>query len=85
VIGYALEDSVDNEHSSTNAESLEPLLSVETVSVDLEHFTSELSDEHLEDQDEDPDSNEHKVGVNTLENVELVMDLARTDHVENLE
>lgn len=57
----------------------------ETFRAHFEDHTSELGDADLEAEDEEPDSHEDRVGKHALEHVEFVMDLARAEHVDDLE
>lgn len=52
--------------------------------MNFKYFSGELSDKDLENEDRDPDYQEHRVMEQTLEYVELVVDLLRVQHVEDL-
>lgn len=80
-----LDQEVDGQDGGTNCEGDEPLLPGETFGAHFEDYTSELGDEDLESEDEEPDSHEDRVREHSLEDVEFVMDLARAEHVDDLE
>ena len=53
--------------------------------MDLEDLSGVLGDNELTNHDDDPYKDEHKVGVNSFEDVKLVMNLSGANHVEDLE
>jgi len=48
-------------------------------------LTSNLDDNELANNNNEPNTAEHRVGENTFENVDFVIDLSGSKHVENLE
>lgn len=57
----------------------------ETSAANFKDDSSELSNNDLEANDAEPDSNEYPVVTHARENVLLVVDLASAEHVELLE
>lgn len=53
--------------------------------MDLEDFASQVDDGNLSDKDDDPNTDEHGVTAHTFEDVEFVIDLSSSKHVEDLE
>jgi hypothetical protein len=85
-VGEAVRDElshgIDYEYSERDTESKGPLLPREGFN--LEDEVGELDDDDLEAEDNGPHSEEHEVVEEASEDVPLVMDLARADHVHNL-
>jgi hypothetical protein len=84
-VGDELDEEVNEENCAANTEGDEPLVNIETIITNFEHNTSELSNEDLEAKDEEPYTNEDHVGGNSFEGVHFIMNLARAEHVHNLE
>jgi len=84
-VGDELDKEVNEENCGANTEGDEPLVNVETIFTNFEHDTSELRDEDLKAKDEEPYGNEDHVGGKSFEGVQFIMNLARAEHVHNLE
>jgi len=84
-VGDELDEEVNEENCAANTEGDTPLLNWETFVTNFEHNASELGNEDLEAKDENPYGDEDHVGANSFEGVHFIMDLARAEHVHNLE
>jgi len=80
-----LENEVPDECKSTNSKTESPLLTSKTSNMNLHGERSELHDEVLAENNNDPDSNEHWVGVHSGEDVDLILNLSSSEHVKDLE
>lgn len=58
---------------------------METIRADFEHNTSEGSDNNLESENTDPNKEEDRILADSFEGVQLVMNFARAEHVNDLE
>ena len=56
-----------------------------TLGVELEEGTSELNDQEVDSNDDHPDDNEGRIIEEPSAEVELIMDLPGTNHVDDLE
>jgi hypothetical protein len=83
-VGKALKDGVHDEDRRTNGNGDTPLLKGKTLLADDEHVRTVLADDELSTENHEEEHDEHRVCVNALENIELVVDLAGTDHVKDL-
>ena len=70
-------------HSNDQAD--DPLLLGQTSDVDLHGKGTELNNGNLSNDDDDPDAHEHWVGEDAREDIDLIMDLSGSEHVEDLE
>jgi len=61
------------------------LHSIETIKAADHDFSTELGDNDLTAANEEPEHNEDPVLVHSLEDVPFVMNLARAQHVEDLQ
>lgn len=78
------QDKIDNDTHYSTDDAKTPLPSGQTVVVDLNKWTSKLSDNALNDNNDGPDNQESLVGEDVLENVDFIMNLSGADHVEDL-
>jgi len=84
-VGQELDKEVDDDDSSANNDGNNPLFPVETIRADFEHNTGEGSNDNLESEDTNPNNEEDSVLADSSEGVKLVMNLARAEHVNDLE
>jgi len=56
-----------------------------TFSMDLEDFSTQVDDDNLSNKDDNPNTDEHGVTAHSFEDVEFVIDLSSSKHVEDLE
>lgn len=71
-----LQQDVDWESDQGDEEAVEPLGAGESIDVDRHETAEELDTENLENNNDCPDSKESWVGVDTLEDVEFIIDLS---------
>ena len=53
--------------------------------MDLEDCATQVDDSDLGNKNDDPNTDEHDVAAHSLENVEFIIDLSSSKHVEDLE
>jgi hypothetical protein len=86
-----LEDEVNREGSQTSKDANGPLKAGKSIDMNTECVSNlpvdwpRVHDEDLEACDGRQDSEEHRVGGDTLEEVDLVIDLSSAEHVEDLQ
>ena len=83
-IGHEVEEEARDPCAETTADGDGPVLTRETLLADLQRVTSDLNNDCLTTEDADPDDNKERISEDTLENIKLVVDLARVNEIENL-
>lgn len=84
VVWHTLENSVPSNTENTDNKTDDPLSTVKTILMDLKSPSSELDNEELSENNDDPDNHEHSIGEDSIEDVELVIDLSSAKHVKDL-
>ena len=84
VVWHELEDSVPGDAENTDNKADDPLGTVKSILMNLKSPSSELDNEKLSEHNDDPNNHEHGVSEDSIEDVELVIDLSRAKHVEDL-
>ena len=79
----ALEEGGGDPGSETKDASNEPVVAVKATTSDLHGIASELDDDALGSRDEYEDDTESEVVIDALEDVELVINYAGIDNVED--
>lgn len=80
-----LENEVEEEGTQSGQSRDEPLLASETISVAVHDTARQLDHDALTGDDDDPDESEEPVAEDAIQDVQLVLDLTRADHVADLE
>jgi hypothetical protein len=84
VVWHELEYSVPGHTENTDNKADDPLSTVKSILMHLESPSSVLDNEELSEHNDDPNNHEHGVGEDSIEDVELVIDLSSAKHVEDL-
>lgn len=79
-----LEKEIDWEGDECDDDAEDPLDGGQAVDVHGDEAAEQLAAQDLHDQDNDPDDDEGGVAENAFKYVDLIIDLSRANHVENL-
>jgi len=85
VIRHELEENITEKGTDSDAQGDDPLIGGEAINMDFHCERPELDNEELPNYDDYPHKDEHSIGEDSFENVELIVDLPGGEHVEDLQ
>lgn len=84
IIRNKLQEDIDWECDERDQQAIEPLVASETIHMNGHKSSKVLGAENLDDDNDGPNDDEGRVSGDTIEDIQLVVNLSRANHVENL-
>lgn len=83
-VGDKLQEQVDGESDQSNQDAIDPLDSSKSIDMHGHESSEQLGADDLNDNNNSPDSHECWISGDSLKDVDLVGNLSRANHVEDL-